>query len=349
MGGIEVRSSTIVCPRCGQGYSGRRGYFYASKAAMYKGVSYIPICKHCVDQMYEQYLAASNDPKLAVRQMCRKLDLFWDESTYTSCANASVSRTVMTTYITRLNNMAYAGKCYDDTLKSEEALWDLGRSKSVDSADDDESPEIVGDIVFRDDIDISDIPDDVIRFWGPGYSASMYKELQDRYDYWLTRFPQESTLDIGGEMLLKQICSLELDINRDRTAGRQVDKSLNALNALLGSAMLKPAQKKDENGDAATSNTPYGVLIKRFEEERPIPDVDPELDDVDGIIRYITIWFFGHLCKMLNIKNSYCKLYEDAIAARRIENPEYDDEDDDTMIADLFAEDTEGEDDGEDE
>ena len=50
---------------------------------------------------------------------------------------------------------------------------------------------------------------------------------------------------------------------------------------------------------------------------------------------------------MLGIKNSYCKLYEDELAKMRIERPEYDDEDDETMFNDIFsankdAEDTDG-------
>lgn len=342
---FEVKSSVVVCPRCGQGYSKRQTYFYTSKAATHKGISYIPICKVCVDQLYEGYLAASDDPKLAVRQMCRKLDLYWDEKTYTSCINASARKNVMVTYLMRLNNMAYAGKCYDDTLKEEDMLWSFRKR----DAEEEKEPEEVEFLDVREGDGLDGIPEDVIQFWGPGYNARMYEDLQQRYKFWLSRFPEGSTLDVGGEILLKQICSLEIDINRDRAAGKPVDKSVNALNTLLGSAMLKPAQKKADDGSSSVNSTPYGVLIRKFEDERPIPDVDPELDDVDGIIWYITVWFFGHLCKMLGIKNSYCKLYEDAIAARRIESPELDDEDDDTFIADVFAEDNQEDDFDDDE
>ena len=50
---------------------------------------------------------------------------------------------------------------------------------------------------------------------------------------------------------------------------------------------------------------------------------------------------------MLGIKNSYCKLYEDELAKMRIERPEFEDEDDETMFNDIFgasddAEDTDG-------
>ena len=60
----------------------------------------------------------------------------------------------------------------------------------------------------------------------------------------------------------------------------------------------------------------------------------------DGIVKYISIWFLGHLCKMLGIKNAYCKMYERELEKMRIENPELDEEDDETLFDDIFGGDT---------
>ena len=152
----------------------------------------------------------------------------------------------------------------------------------------------------------------------------------------MSKFPEGIELDVGTEALIRQICSLELDINRDRIAGKSVDKSVNALNNLLGSANLKPTQQK-QDGDNSNENTPFGVWIRRWETQRPIPEPDPDLEDVDGIVRYISIWFLGHLCKMLGIKNTYCKLYEEEIDKMRVDRPEYEDEDDETVFNDIFG------------
>ena len=126
------------------------------------------------------------------------------------------------------------------------------------------------------------------------------------------------------------------DSSRDSAKGKAIDKNVNALNALLGSMNLKPAQRKDEP-DASIDGTPMGVWIRRWENEMPVPEPDPELRDVDGIVRYIEIWFKGHLSKMLGIKNSYSKMYEDKISEMRIERPEYEDEDDETLFNDIFS------------
>ena len=58
---------------------------------------------------------------------------------------------------------------------------------------------------------------------------------------------------------------------------------------------------------------------------------------MDGIVRYISIWFLGHLCKMLGIKNTYCKLYEDEMARLKVERLESEDEDDEGAFNDIFG------------
>jgi len=100
--------------------------------------------------------------------------------------------------------------------------------------------------------------------------------------------------------------------------------------------LIKDAQK----GDAANESfddLPFGVGIRMFENARPIPKPIPELQDVDGVVRYISVWFLGHLCKMLGIKNTYCKLYEEEMEKRRVERPDLDDEDDEGAFNEIFG------------
>ena len=102
---------------------------------------------------------------------------------------------------------------------------------------------------------------------------------------------------------------------------------------LLGSANLKPAQNNDNT--LSDTNT-FGTLIKKWEDEKPIPEPDAEWRDVDGIIRYISIYFLGHLCKMMHIKNSYSKMYEEEMAKYKVEKPEYED-DDEALFDSVFG------------
>lgn len=325
---IEMSSDVAICSKCGKKYSRRKGFFPVSYAILHKGIGHIPVCKECIDTMYNTYLAQCNNAKDAVRQLCRKLDLYWSESVYDLVQRKSTTRSMMTQYIAKINTVSYAGKSYDDTLSEEGTLWNFTPEINEKSVE-------VADVTPIEAVEI-ETPEEIIAFWGSGYSDEMYRELEQRRQYWMSKFPEGIELDVGTEALIRQICSLELDINRDRIAGKSVDKSVNALNNLLGSANLKPAQQKAD-GDNAQENTPFGVWIRRWETQRPVPDPDPELEDVDGIVRYISIWFLGHLCKMLGIKNTYCKLYEEEIAKMRVDRPEYEDEDDETMFNDIFG------------
>lgn len=344
---IEMSSDAAVCFKCGKKYSRRKGFFPVSYAIQHKGVGHIHICKDCIDAMYNTYLSQCNNAKDAVRQMCRKLDLYWSENVYDIVERKSTTRSMMTQYIAKINSVSYAGKSYDDTLSDEGTLWNFAPQVVDDSGRTDTAlADKAHGRSSSDDSEEYEVPDDVVEFWGMGYPPSMYQQLEQRRQYWMSRFPDGIELDIGTEALIRQICSLEIDINRDRIEGRAVDKSVNALNTLLGSANLKPTQKKDDS-DASLENTPFGVWIRKWETQRPVPDPDPELEDVDGIVRYISIWFLGHLCKMLGIKNTYCKLYEAEIAKMRVDRPEYEDEDDEAMFNDIFGDDDLSDDDSE--
>jgi hypothetical protein len=146
-------------------------------------------------------------------------------------------------------------------------------------------------------------------------------------------------MDVGTEAILRQICVMEITINQDRAAGRSIDKNVNALNSLLGSASLKPAQKKEEsNADAALASTPLGVWLYRYEQKRPLPEIDEDMKDVNGIRKYVFTWM-GHLCKMLGLKNAFSDLYESEVARLRVERPEYDGDDDEAFMNRLFEED----------
>lgn len=332
---IEVSSSNVICSKCGTSYGRRKGYFPVNYAVLYKGVGYMTVCKDCIDKMYEKYLAACGDARQAVRQMCRKLDLFWSDSVYDVVSRKNTTKTMMTSYIAKINTVTYAGKCYDDTLAAEGSLWNFSPASAPSSI----SSEVPKSLSSEEsEVSIDEISPEIMKFWGPGFTPAMYLELEDRFKYWMSRFPEDAELDIGTEALIRQICNLEITINQDRANGKPIDKHVNALNTLLGSASLKPAQKKQDDADAALSATPLGVWLYRYENRRPLPELDEEFKDVNGIKRYIHTWVTGHLAKMLGLKNYNSKMYEDEIAKYTVERPEYtEDDEEDDILNDIFG------------
>lgn len=261
--------------------------------------------------------------------MCRKLDLYWSQKIFDSVDAKTVPAKTFTKYMQKLATVGHAGKSYDDTLREEGTLWEWSENPKLNKEH---------DKVFRAEETVSDqeeIPKEDLAFWGSGYSSkSTYDELNQKYEQWTSNLGE---LDPAEQAIYKQICVLEYTINKDSAAGKSIDKHVNALNQLLGSANLKPAQKKADEADAGFDTTPMGVWIARWEKDLPIPEPDPEFKDVDNIVRYIEIWFKGHLSKMVGLKNSYSKMYEDEINKLRVERPEFEDEDDEAFFVDIFS------------
>lgn len=346
MAGIEVSSAMSTCFRCGKAYGRKKGNFPVSYAPLYKGVGYIPYCRECIDTLYNTYLAQCKDAKAAVRQVCRKLDLYWNDGVFTVVERKNTTHTMMTAYMAKVVTNSYAGKSYDDTLAESGTLWEF--APALEPEQKPEEKEEVKEEPVAPVEDTRVVEQDVIDFWGPGLTVSQYIDLEQRKVHWLNELKKNgygANIDIGAMSLIRQICNLELTINRDMAAEKPIKDSVNALNTLLGSLNVKPAQKK-EDSDSSADNTPFGVWIRRFENDKPIPEPDPELRDVDGIVKYILTWVYGHLAKMLNIKNAHTRLYEDEIAKYRVERPEYDGEDDDSMLYDIFSGDSDYEESG---
>ena len=323
---IELSSDRAICGKCGTAFGRRKGNFSVSYAKSHRGIGYLPICKNCVEDLFNTYLAQCDDVKKVVRQMCRKLDLYWSEHIYEMAQNKSPTKTIMTTYITKLNTNTYAGRSYDDTLSEEGVLWVF---------DSDDTPIVTEEPEIEEVEDIEDdVSDEIKTFWGAGYTPSMYHQLEERLQYWKRGLPEDMDTGVGTEALIKQICFLELDINRERSKGKNIDKLVAALNNLIGSLNLKPSQI-----DSGTANTPLGVWLYRYENERPLPKVEDE-----NAIRKTVFTWMGHVCKMLGKKNAYVKLYEDEIDRLRVERPEFDDEDDEEFMMDLITSEDGGDD-----
>ncbi len=329
---VKEKPEKYYCTRCTRSFTKQRGNFPGSQSPLWReNGGYLPVCRHCVEEMYLHYKEALGSEKEALRRICLKFDIYWSEKVYKMLVRASTSHSRVLGYISKSNLYQFVGKTYDDTLdeEAEKTAWTQRlRETAGDGGEEDDTLEIT----------LDQIDQDVIDFWGPGFTPSMYIELEQRRNYWMKNLPKGVELDIGTQALIRQICNLELDINRDRAAGKSVEKSISALNTLLGSAMLKPSQKV-ENSDSSIEKTPFGVWIKRWEDKRPIPEPDPEMKDVDGIVRYIDIWLRGHLAKMLGLKNAYSSMYEKEISKMRLERPEFDGEDDEMFFSDIFGED----------
>lgn len=319
----------FTCTRCAKSYKSQTTSFPASQSPLFQeNNKRLPVCKSCINEMFEYYKERLGDEKAAIKRLCLKFDMYWSEEIYNMVPKANTSASRILSYISKLNSksnlLQYAGKTFDDAIEDEERLYGSYAVSRLASNTDNLSDE-----------NESGVTQKSIEFWGRGFPAIYYTELDKHWSDWCgERDPKD--MDKAEMSLYKQICLLEVKIAQDAAAGKSIDRDISALNTVLGSANIKPVQKqKDELGNDIEQQ-PFGVWINKIENTRPISEPLDEFKDVDGIIKYITTWFFGHMCKMLNIKNKYSHLYEEAMARLRVERPEYENEDESAIYDDIF-------------
>ena len=118
------------------------------------------------------------------------------------------------------------------------------------------------------------------------------------------------------------------------TRAKEDTKDLNAtFQKLLDTAKLQP---KQNSGDTTSNNQTFGTLIDKWENTRPLPEIDEDLRDVDKIGLYVDVFFRGHLAKMMGLKNGLSKLYTNFIKKYTVEKPEYNDDEDGEALFDAI-------------
>lgn len=333
----RVPSGNYKCLKCGVVYKTQRGTFQISQSPIYlENNAHIPVCNNCIDELYSKYLSMLHDDAAAAERVCMKFDIYWNPDIWQSTNKLPPSGSRIRAYTMRCNLQKTVGKTYDNTI-----LENKARSYGVSSIDEMVEIETSKD-VSTDESAASYTPDkETILFWGGGFTPDFYYELNQRYDRWTKDL--DKPLDIAVEALYKQICIQESTINRNIASGKSIEQGQKTLSDLLGALNAKPVQKKDDDDSSEVNETPLGVWGKIWEENRPIPD-DEEMKDSASLVRYISVWFMGHLGKMLGMKNAYSKMYEDEMEKWRVQRPEFVEEDDNDLFDDIFGDVGDGDD-----
>ena len=293
----------ITCTCCGKGK--KIGEYYQSQSNLYKHYKRIPVCKSCIDDIYNKYKMKYRDERIIMYQFCRLFDLPYSDSNYNGAVQNS-EKTGWKTYqsyfkqINSFGDVNNGGTCFED-------------SENPTIQKDDKNNNSIIEEEFIDEVEFEITPD-VVSFWGRGFDKDEYMFLIDEYHEYTTAYECDSP---AMEKLLQQAAYESLEIRRKREGRESADKNLKNLQDLLGSANIKPVQ---ETGANATDQATFGTLIKKWENEKPIPDPLPEWKEKD-IFQYMKVWFLGHLSKMIGLNNPFAKEYEEEVNKNTVDVP----------------------------
>ena len=311
----------IYCPHCGKWKStnGNSNFYRSNKSK--SGFEHFA-CKSCILD-----LCTDVDPKTGARtdnrektiNTFRQLNWKFSESDYNAqlqTINEGVGEKIRGTAVQNLIVMVaslpqYKNKTYKD---SEFAIDDIENNSE-------ENTRIVQKTIKS-----------AKKRFGNNYSNEELMYLETEYQDWINRYPCENK---GQEVLYKQICFIELNIDKAQKEGKDTKDLLKSLQDVMSSLQIKPSQN---NSNALTEAKTFGQLIAKWETEKPIPEPDEDFKDVDGISDFVDIFMRGHLAKMMGLKNGYSEKYDSYIEQYSAKKHEYtEDETSQSMYDQIFG------------
>lgn len=332
-------ASALKCIYCGiektadASEKNMKNDFYQSRSKLHFGYDkFIPICKSCLDTLYKEYLKKYTQEieesenkttleeyyieKKAVKRLCMINDIYYSDNLFEAALKHSSNNTMFSSYMKVANLSQYQKKTYENTLKEEQEALDAEHENVI---------------LYDDAKNFKKITKKTIKFFGEGLKEeSDYEFLQEQYDDWVARHECKTK---AQEEVFKQICFTQLELLKAIRA-KQDTKDLTAtFQKLLETAKLQP---KQNHSDTMSDTQTFGTLIDKWENTRPIPEIDEELKDVDNIVLYIDTFFRGHLAKMMGLKNGFSNLYERFMKKYTVTKPEYNGDDNSEVIFDTI-------------
>ena len=300
-----IKKDLLLCPKCGEWRAADQNYYMDKRFVTGK----FPVCKQCLRMMVEQKKHKQDEPnetRESVQYVLRFMDKVWDEDYYDAAVKSVIDdvgeRTIgspFQVYITGIQSLPqFRGKTWKDST--------------------------FGDTVLGQDADEINENSLVVKRarkrFGKDYSTADLYFLETQYEDWVTRYECQTK---AQEEIFERLAFKKWEINKATKNGDSTEKLDKTYQDLLNTANITPKQTgMDAFADAQT----LGTLIQKWEETRPLPEIDPELQDVDKIGLYIDAFFKGHTSKMLGIKNTFSNIYEKVMAKYTVKPPEYEDE-----------------------
>lgn len=314
---IETRKKlkdNPLCCCCGTEYNTQQNNFFHSDSPIFAGnKGFFRMCKSCTEKYYNDLVKKfAGNAYRAIERMCQIFDIYYNAAAFTAVLEKNTDGNIMAAYIKKMQLFQYKGKTYSDTILET-------APKSIDT---------VEDVQKQDD---SSTTKKAVGAWGYGFLPEEYNILNDMYDDWRARVVINRT----KEALVRELCIIKLQMNA-AIRGNDIDGYIKLMKTYidtLKSANLAPIQ---EDANAKEGEKPIGVMIKNLEDYKPVCECPPEYRDVDGIVKYILVYYIGHLSAMLKFKNKYAEMYRAEMEKYRIENPFLKGQNDEEVFTSMF-------------
>ena len=282
-----VSGSSTTCPKCGAAIKTDSRYLY--KCDDYKN-GFFPICKECLQKIAEPPGSEAMTPiarRRNIKEVLHFMNYPYIGNLYMECINDVGSTSmdfvpVFSEYMERLTTKsAYKG-----------LVW---ANSTADVDDDSYDTTEFGPVISRGK-----------KRFGGGFLDEDYIFLETEYEDLVSRCECQTK---AQESIYERLAMKKWEIMKATRNGEKTDSLDKSYMDLLSSANILPRQTKGSEMD--NSEVTLGTFAEEWERHDPIPDT--AFKDIDGIGKYIRVWFTGVLCHIFKFKNPYEQEYEDYI------------------------------------
>lgn len=279
-----VKLNKVVCTTCGKAKAQARD-FYLSHSDLYKhNGGRMTVCKECLVDRYQIYMNKYEDEIKAIYHLCMNFDIYFSkelvESAYKQDNRNNNNDSILKTYLTKVNSlMQYKGM---NSISSDYIVLDRDIIKEIEDRYKQEVETIASSSKKKSKKEKS-INEDIRRKWGREYSDDECLQLEDYYEEYFENYNHNG--DYAKLDILKEICTFKLIISqakRDRD-NKTIKDFSDLISKKMADANLKPSQQK-ELGEG--SEDTFGVRLRIYETEKPVPEVQESLKDVDKFWKY---------------------------------------------------------------
>ena len=263
-----LKKDSYACWCCGKEYKKLSGNFTPTNFPLFKHFGYYPVCKQCTDKFYPEMVSFFEGSEEKAIEFICMM-----YGLYFNESPLAASKKIS----------EHRSRFHTYTSKVQIKPWvGLSWLDTLKQRYEKENNRIEN---------YDDIKSDkktrlkTVKFFGTGFTDDDYQYLQ--------------------EEVFKRICFKQLEILKANREGKDTKDLDRTFQDYLDTANLKP---KQNNLDALSDAQTFGTLLAKWENERPLPDIDEELKDVDKIGLYIDVFFRGHLAKMMGLKNGFSNL-----------------------------------------
>ncbi|EIA5733560.1 hypothetical protein K7N28_001435 [Staphylococcus pseudintermedius] len=144
-------------------------------------------------------------------------------------------------------------------------------------------------------------------YWGEEYVEDEYLFLISRYEDYCNAYDVDTPT---FQNIITQICQLELDIRKKRIKSVNTKDETKMIMDLMRTAGIAPSQEK---ASKTNENETFGVMVKRWENEKPVPEALPEFKDIDNIEKYMRNNFLSPMLTSLEADNPYEEEYQEHV------------------------------------